>query len=102
MFFGGPRFDTGLAAHGGSHYRWIVVVRASGWWSCGVLRSKWDGPSAASSRSTEQPIAAGVGSKGKLARLASPLRREDLRCIVRRPERVMGILQKVYEREHVP
>jgi hypothetical protein len=32
----------------------------------------------------------------------SPLRREDLRSIVRRPERVMGILRKVYERGHVP
>jgi hypothetical protein len=44
MFFGGPTFDTGLKAHGLSRYCWIVVVTASRWWSCGVLRSKWGGP----------------------------------------------------------
>ena len=35
-------------------------------------------------------------------RLASPLLREDLRFIIRRPERVMSILQKVDARERVP
>ena len=35
-------------------------------------------------------------------RLASPLLREDLRFIVRRPERVMSILQKADARERVP
>jgi len=34
----------------------------------------------------------------RLARLASPVRREDLRSIVRRPERVMVIFQKVDRR----
>jgi len=37
-----------------------------------------------------------------VARLASPLGREDVRSIVRRPERVMGSLKKVDERGHVP
>ena len=34
--------------------------------------------------------------------LASPLRSEDLRSVVRRLERVMGTLHKVNERGHVP
>ena len=37
-----------------------------------------------------------------IARLASPLRREDLPSIVHRPEHVMGILQKIDERGRVP
>ena len=37
-----------------------------------------------------------------VARLASPLLREDLRFILRHPECVMGILQKVDERGHLP
>ena len=37
-----------------------------------------------------------------VARLASPLRPEDLRFIIRHPERLMGILQKVDERGHLP
>ena len=37
-----------------------------------------------------------------VGRLASPLCREDLRFIGRRPESVMGILQKVNGTGHVP
>ena len=52
----GPRFGMGLTAHGESHYRRIVVVRVSHWWSCGVLGYKWADQGTPSSRSTVQLI----------------------------------------------
>lgn len=39
-----------------------------------------------------------TGQHVTIARLASPLSREDLRAIFRRPERVMGILQEIDRR----
>jgi hypothetical protein len=54
-------FLAGLASTV-SHYRWVVVVRASRWWSCGVLRSKWGGPKDSIGTKHGTPEAAGVGT----------------------------------------
>ena len=104
---------------------------ASCWLSCRGLRSKWAGPkdSVATKHETadgrgswygrvNHPLAMMLHKKNRHPNpgcspvkqhnmftaipLASPLPREDLRSIVRRPQRVMGILQKVDERGHVP
>ena len=74
MFFGGPRFDTGLTAHGVSHYCWTVAVDGAE-----ESRYKWGGLQDSVATKHGQPTATGVGmgerttyGNGALEREASP------------------------------